>query len=269
MESIFEKKVTLKPLRSSSTQSGIDKFLRSRVEGLEKSDFDWINTTQSKDLKSISNAKYGLANSHKINDILRVNRFLEKANRCLKNGDYLLVCMETKNSRRMNLLNKYPRIISRIYYVFDFVIKRIFPKWKVTKKIYFWITKGKNRVISLSEGLGRLVSCGFKIVGYQRIGYVTYILSQKYSEPVYDMQPTYGPLIRLKRVGKGGRLFTVYKMRTMHPYSEYLQDYIFNENNLQEGGKIRDDFRVTSWGKLFRKLWIDEIPMLFNFIKGI
>jgi lipopolysaccharide/colanic/teichoic acid biosynthesis glycosyltransferase len=268
MEAILDRKERTKPLNSSLDQSGVNGFIRSSVEGLDKIDFEWIDTTQLEDMRPISNGMLGLANSHRINDVPRVNKFIEKANRSLQKGDYLLICMETKDSRRMRILNKFPRIISRPYYILDFILKRVFPKWKVTKKIYFWVTKGRNRVISLTEGLGRLVSCGFKIVEYQRIGYLTYILSQKNSDPVYDMQPTYGPLVGLKRIGKDGELFTVYKLRTMHPYSEYLQDFMFNKNNLQEGGKIKDDFRVTGWGKLFRKLWIDELPMFINFFKG-
>jgi len=268
MEAILDRKERTKPLNSSLDQSVVNGFIRSSVEGLDKIDFEWIDTTQLEDMRPISNGMLGLANSHRINDVPRVNKFIEKANRSLQKGDYLLICMETKDSRRMRILNKFPRIISRPYYILDFILKRVFPKWKVTKKIYFWVTKGRNRVISLTEGLGRLVSCGFKIVEYQRIGYLTYILSQKNSDPVYDMQPTYGPLVGLKRIGKDGELFTVYKLRTMHPYSEYLQDFMFNKNNLQEGGKIKDDFRVTGWGKLFRKLWIDELPMFINFFKG-
>jgi lipopolysaccharide/colanic/teichoic acid biosynthesis glycosyltransferase len=54
----------------------------------------------------------------------------------------------------------------------------------------------------------------------------------------------------------------------MHPYSEYLQDYIFEQNKLQNNGKFNDDFRLTSWGKVFRKLWIDELPQLINFWQG-
>ena len=54
----------------------------------------------------------------------------------------------------------------------------------------------------------------------------------------------------------------------MHPYSEYLQDYIYEQNNLQDNGKFEDDFRVTGWGKWIRKLWIDELPQLLNFIEG-
>jgi len=54
----------------------------------------------------------------------------------------------------------------------------------------------------------------------------------------------------------------------MHPYAEYLQDYIYKINNLEKGGKFKNDFRVTTWGKVLRRLWIDEIPMLINLFKG-
>ncbi|WP_146066568.1 sugar transferase, partial [Candidatus Venteria ishoeyi] len=87
-------------------------------------------------------------------------------------------------------------------------------------------------------------------------------------EPAFDHKATYGPLIRLRRVGKDGKLFNVFKMRTMHPYSEYLQEYVHNLNNLQEGGKFKDDFRISSTGKLMRKLWLDELPMIINLLKG-
>jgi lipopolysaccharide/colanic/teichoic acid biosynthesis glycosyltransferase len=54
----------------------------------------------------------------------------------------------------------------------------------------------------------------------------------------------------------------------MHPYAEFVQSYIFETNNLRDGGKINNDYRITSWGKIFRKLWIDELPMFINFFKG-
>ena len=59
-----------------------------------------------------------------------------------------------------------------------------------------------------------------------------------------------------------------YKFRTMHPYSEYLQQYVYDLAGLQKGGKIEDDFRVTTWGRFMRKFWLDELPMLYNWIKG-
>ena len=55
----------------------------------------------------------------------------------------------------------------------------------------------------------------------------------------------------------------------MYPYSEYLQKDLFKLENLnKDGDKIKDDFRLTTWGKYLRKFWIDEIPQLYNIIKG-
>ena len=55
----------------------------------------------------------------------------------------------------------------------------------------------------------------------------------------------------------------------MHPYSEYLQEYMYNLKMIDhDGDKIKNDFRVTGWGKYFRRFWIDELPQFFNILKG-
>ena len=100
------------------------------------------------------------------------------------------------------------------------------------------------------------------------IGERLFFVVRKTKEPVFDAKPTYGPIIRLRRIGENGKIISVYKFRTMHAYSEYLQGYIYNRSKLQAGGKFKDDFRVTTIGKIFRKLWIDELPMLINLLKG-
>jgi lipopolysaccharide/colanic/teichoic acid biosynthesis glycosyltransferase len=43
---------------------------------------------------------------------------------------------------------------------------------------------------------------------------------------------------------------------------------VYEKNDLAEGGKMGDDFRVTTAGKFFRKFWIDELPMIINLFKG-
>ncbi|MBT7035143.1 MAG: hypothetical protein HN973_00310, partial [Lentimicrobiaceae bacterium] len=137
-----------------------------------------------------------------------------------------------------------------------------------TKRIYFFITKGRGRVLSRAETYGRLYSCGFEIIDERRIGTEIYYVAKKVKKPVFDNSPTYGPIIRLKRYGKGGKLFNVYKLRTMYAYSEYLQEYVYKQNSLKEGGKFSNDFRITTEGKIFRKFWLDELPMLINVFKG-
>ncbi|MGM0218366.1 sugar transferase [Enterococcus sp. AZ126] len=72
-----------------------------------------------------------------------------------------------------------------------------------------------------------------------------------------------------KRVGKKGRLFTMYKFRSMcTDAEEQLHDLI--ELNEIKGAmfKIKDDPRVTKIGKKIRKTSIDELPQLLNVLKG-
>ena len=210
----------------------------------------------------------GIINLERINNIRYLNKFFESSNRKLDNGGLFIIWVETKDERKRRLLKKYPKGFNYVYYSFDFIFKRFFPKFSLTKRTYFLLTRGNNRVISRAEALGRLYSCGFEIVNETEIDNRLFVVAKKVGDPVFDMNPTYGPLISLRRIGKEGKLFRVYKMRTMHPYSEYLQDYVYKLNSLQEGGKFKDDFRVTTLGKFARKVWLDELPMVWNFIKG-
>jgi lipopolysaccharide/colanic/teichoic acid biosynthesis glycosyltransferase len=121
--------------------------------------------------------------------------------------------------------------------------------------------------LSKAETYGRLYSCGFEIVEEEYKNNKIYFTFKKVKEPLFPKKPSYGFLIKLKRVGKDGKPIKVYKLRTMRPYSEYLQEYVFQKNNLQDGGKIKNDFRISPYGKVFRKLWLDELPMFYNFFK--
>lgn len=212
--------------------------------------------------------KLAYRSSTRLNDKKYINKYLEGLNSRMEMGDSIEVFFESKDQRRRRILNKYLFPFSYLYYAFDFILKRVFPKWRATQKIYYGITKGRNRVLSESEALGRIVSCGFKILGFEYSGNLTYVWAEKCGMPAFNMSPTYGALVHLNRVGYGGKLFKVYKLRTMHPYAEYIQEYIFERNQLREGGKIADDFRVTSYGRWMRKLWIDEIPMFWNLFRG-
>lgn len=209
-----------------------------------------------------------VVNLRRINDILRINKFFEAINSKLPIGGVYLNYVETYSLRKQKILKRFPPGINWVIYSFDFGFNRVLPKLWSTKKVYFMLTKGQNRVMSKAETFGRLYSCGFEIVEETMLGGVLYFVTRKISEPVFDSNPTYGPLIKLRRYGKGGRKIGVYKMRTMHPYSEYLQAYIYDNNKLQDGGKFADDFRVTSIGRFMRKFWLDELPMIINVFKG-
>jgi len=122
--------------------------------------------------------------------------------------------------------------------------------------------------MSRAEVLGRLYACGFEVVDETLVDGMLYFTARKVRNPHFDKAPTYGPLVRLRRVGKDGKIIGVYKMRTMHPFSEYIQGYVYDKHGTQDGDKITDDFRITTWGKIMRKLWIDELPMIYNWLNG-
>lgn len=205
---------------------------------------------------------------YRMNDLRWINKHFEAINAQMKMGDVLVGCMETFSARKeRSIMNKIP-VIGDMYFGLEFVLKRIFPKVNGTKGLYFNMTKGKNRLLSKAEALGRLVSCGFSIMDHVSLDGFVYFIVKKEKEPVYDMNPSYGPIYGMPRLGKNGKIIKVFKLRTMHPYSEYLQDYIVKAHGYAESGKPANDFRIPKWGKTIRRLWLDEIPQLYNFLKG-
>ncbi len=203
-----------------------------------------------------------------VNNYRLINKHLEEVNANLPQDGMLLGSFETFTARaKKRLFCKVP-VLKHVCAGADFVFNRVCPKLPGVKKIYFSITKGKNRLLSKAEALGRLVSCGFEIVEVKEINDINYFVVKKVKEPAYDMNPSYGPLFKMRRVGKNGKIIGVYKFRTMHPYSEYLQDYVLKLNGYGSNGKPADDFRLVPWGKFLRRYWLDELPQLINVLKG-
>ena len=228
-----------------------------------------LSTTTAFNITGLLKDKYDyIINLHRLNDIRNLNYFLEAVNSKLELKGYFFCCVETKDQRKSRLLKKYPPVLNWIYYTFDFIIKRVLPKIKFTRKLYFFLTRGENAVITRAEALGRLSRAGFIIRQESFIGNKLCIEARKKGDPIPMDGKMYGPLIALPRIGEEGKLIKVYKLRTMHPYSEYIQDYVYKLHDLQNGGKFKNDFRITSWGAVCRKIWLDELPMLINYAKG-
>jgi lipopolysaccharide/colanic/teichoic acid biosynthesis glycosyltransferase len=204
----------------------------------------------------------------RMNDVRRINKFLEQVNESMDDGEFFAASFETYRARRKRILFYKIPVLKYGWIFSEFVFLRIFPKLPVLKKIYFGVTGGKGRLLSKAEMLGRLVACGFEILKHESTNGVTRFVVKKVKKPAYDTNASYGPLFRMRRIGKGGKIIHVYKFRTMHPYSEYLQDYILKQNGYAESGKPADDFRLTPWGKFMRRYWLDEVPQLINVLKG-
>ncbi|HEY7668369.1 MAG TPA: sugar transferase [Actinomycetota bacterium] len=77
-----------------------------------------------------------------------------------------------------------------------------------------------------------------------------------------------GPILyRQRRVGRDGEPFTMLKFRSMYDRAHEQRDLHLNEAT-GPVFKIRDDPRVTGVGRVLRRLSIDELPQLFNVVKG-
>ncbi len=79
-----------------------------------------------------------------------------------------------------------------------------------------------------------------------------------------------GPLIfKQQRVGKNGRLFNIYKLRSMYVDAEERKAALMKSNKM-DGlmFKMDNDPRITKVGKFIRKYSIDELPQFFNVVKG-
>ena len=81
--------------------------------------------------------------------------------------------------------------------------------------------------------------------------------------------PRCNPIFSQDRVGKNGKCFRFYKFRSMEPNAEEKLDTLLKYNEMDgHAFKIKEDPRITKVGKFLRKTSIDELPQLFNVLKG-
>jgi exopolysaccharide production protein ExoY len=80
-------------------------------------------------------------------------------------------------------------------------------------------------------------------------------------------------LFRHKRIGRNGRIFHCIKFRTMVPNAEEVLRHLLNEHpelrdEWTENHKLRDDPRVSTIGRVLRLTSLDELPQLWNVLRG-
>ncbi len=204
-----------------------------------------------------------------LNNQRYLNRYMISVNRKLAEGGYFIACFVTAR-RRHDLYYKrgYPRFLARTLYAMDFFWHRMCPKMRLIRKFYFLVNRNVKRALPRMEVMGRLYFCGFELYRELYVGEHYFFIARKVGVPCSDEHPSYSPVVRLPRVGKDGKMIYVYKFRTMYAYSEYLQKPLYESNRLEKGGKIKDDFRVSGWGRFLRRHFIDEWPMFINVLKG-
>ncbi len=205
-----------------------------------------------------------------LNDAKGINRRFCIVNQKLPDGGRYVCCYRPQEYIKSKILAKYPWGINWIVYTLYFFHKRVVPRLALTSRLYYDVTKGRKRMLSKTEVLGRLYYCGFEVDEIVPMGHIEYVFAHRHSQPYPQEQlKVYGPLIKLPRVCKNKEIKYFYKTRTMHPYAEYIQKYVFDSRGgMDIADKSNDDWRITTWGKFMRKYWLDELPMLINWFKG-
>jgi len=209
-----------------------------------------------------------IINFKKINLSKDINEFFRSIHKVLPDAGLYIGSVESYDDRRNRIYSKGKNLLTKSFNFLDSIFNHYIPRIKFLKDIYFSLSKGKGLTISLAETLGRAVYCGFSIIEYRRINNTTYFVLMKTKEPQNGIHSTSNPIIKLPRIGKNGKMINVYKFRTMHPYSEFLQDFVLKLNGYSEIGKPANDFRITKWGKFLRRYWLDEMPQIINVLKG-
>jgi len=136
-------------------------------------------------------------------------------------------------------------------------------RWNRTarRKMNVWcltvrIARGLKRGLDIVGALGALIA-------FSPIFAITALLIK-----LEDRGPIF---FQQKRVGEGGRLFGMWKFRSMVPNADKMKDHILATNQHGENAvtfKMKDDPRITRIGKWIRKLSVDEFPQFYNVLRG-
>ncbi len=264
-----KKEPILKNIILSEAGKGVAKFITEQVDLGRKGVL--LITKTGKYTSSPPAGELG----QKIIDLRLINQqpydldtFFRAANAQLPDAGIYIGCVESNSIRKEQIFRKYPASLARIIWAGDFIWKRMLPKLSFTRKLFKTFFGDGEHVLSKAETLGRLCFAGFEIIGHELINNRFYFSVIKVKKEPSRHAPSGGLIFKMPRISKDGKSIGVYKIRTMHPYSEYLQDYVVKMNGYNATGKPNKDFRLTHWGKIIRKLHLDELPQLLNVLKG-
>lgn len=105
------------------------------------------------------------------------------------------------------------------------------------------------------------------------LGLLLFLICYLFFIVIYSFGKDKGPvLFKQKRLGLGGKEFTIYKFRSMRLNAEQIlqDDPVLYSKYIKNGYKLlpNEDPRLTSIGNFIRKTSIDELPQFINVIKG-
>jgi lipopolysaccharide/colanic/teichoic acid biosynthesis glycosyltransferase len=216
----------------------------------------------------------------RLNDVKRLNQFLLFCADRIAIGGYFVGRYLPLETVSQKLKERYPGFIYWPIFFFHFLWYQAIPKipwldalyfsplFSWVDRLYFSVAKKRNRVLSRAEVWGRLSYFGMQVIAESEMSDERYFIAQRRTIPVQGKKPSYYLIARLEKVGLDGKSIYTHKIRTMYAFSEFLQRRIFEDHGLASTGKFRNDFRLTEFGKFLRKYWLDELPQVFDWLRG-
>jgi lipopolysaccharide/colanic/teichoic acid biosynthesis glycosyltransferase len=130
--------------------------------------------------------------------------------------------------------------------------------------------KKESLTVNIQQGFfylfcKRLMDIIFSIIGIFLLSplFLIVVIAIKIGDPMGKI------IFSQKRVGKNGKEFNMYKFRSMVTNAEEILDSLMHRNEtIGPMFKIKEDPRVTKIGRIIRKTSIDELPQLWNVVKG-
>lgn len=215
-----------------------------------------------------------------LNSVKRLNLFLKQCPEHVLMGGYFVFSYRPMDEYLEELKANKKGLALYLTYGWHFIRYRALPKVPILEKIYFskylsaldsWVyrrTAKSRRVISRAETWGRMYYWGFEVLDERKIGDEYWVVTRRFRQPETVRKPSFYMLTRLTKVGLNGELMQLTKLRTMYPFSEFIQERVFKDQGLSKTGKFQNDFRLTDYGRVIRKFWLDEIPQIFDWLRG-
>ena len=243
--------------------------------------FEVIDDINSKENIIDSNRQVGLlVGVRSLNKVSRLNNFLRFCSSRVSIGGYFAFLYTPLDEELKQMRVKYSGWLYPLVYLGHFLKYRGLPKVPWIDKYYFhpmfsWIDKlihtfgnGRQRALPTAELWGRLAYYGIDVLYESEGDGLKYLIAQRVAEPVAARNPSFFAVVALEKVGLDGKSIRLHKVRSMYPFSEFLQKKIFQSHGLTNTGKFKNDFRLTDYGPIIRKNWIDEIPGIFDWLRG-
>ena len=134
---------------------------------------------------------------------------------------------------------------------------RLWLRYIVKKTMWIMVVEGTRALKRFMDIIGAVFGL---VILAPLFGITAVLIKLNDGGPVFFCQ---------KRAGKWGKPFTMYKFRTMIVGADNMKNELLDKN--ETGGpifKIKQDPRVTKIGHYLRKLSIDELPELYNVLRG-